>query len=76
MPQKFVRVRLDNGTEKSIPEIVAQTSGYKVLDKPTHGRDGRLLPPKHRVPLGVAASAKKSTTPKEAAASPDASKED
>ena len=57
MAQKFVRVRLENGSEKSVPEVVAQTSGYKVLDKPTHGRDGRLLPPKHRVPLGGAASA-------------------
>ena len=54
---KFVRVKLENGSEKSIPEVVAQTSGYKVLNKPTHGRDGRLLPPKHRVPLGGAASA-------------------
>lgn len=56
---KFVRVRLENGTEKSIPEAVAENSGYKVLSKPTHGRDGRLIPPKHRVPLGGAASATK-----------------
>lgn len=57
MAQKFVRVRLENGSEKSVPEVVAQTSGYTVLKKPTHGRDGRLLPPKHRVPLGGAAVA-------------------
>ena len=76
MPQKFVRVRLENGTEKSIPEVVAETSGYKVLDKPTHGRDGRLLPPKHRTPLGVAASAKKSSTAKAASVSADESQED
>lgn len=75
MPQKFVRVRLENGTEKSVPEVVAETSGYKVLDKPTHGRDGRLLPPKHRTPLGVAAAAKKSPTAKAAAAA-DESQED
>lgn len=56
---KFVRVRLENGTEKNVPAVVAKTSGYKVLDKPTHGRDGRALPPKHRVPLGGAASATK-----------------
>ena len=59
MPTKFVRVRLENGTEKSVPETVALTSGYKPLDKPTHGRDGRLLPPKPRVPLGGAVSAAK-----------------
>ena len=52
MAQKFVRVRLENGTEKSVPEVVAEVNGYKPLKKPTHGRDGRLLPPKHRVPLG------------------------
>ena len=74
MSQKFVRVRLENGTEKSVPEVVAETSGYKVLDKPTHGRDSRLLPPKHRVPLGGAASAKRKSST-EATAS-DASKED
>ena len=76
MPQKFVRVRLENGTEKSIPEVVAETSGYKVLDKPTHGLDGRLLPPKHRAPLGGAASATKSTPAKAKSAKADESQED
>jgi hypothetical protein len=52
MPQKFVRVRLPNGTEKSIPEVVARTSGYTVLDKDAYGRDGRLKPAKPRVALG------------------------
>lgn len=77
MPSKFVRVRLENGTEKSVPEVVAETSGYKVLDKPTHGRDGRLLSPKHRVPLGTASAAtprKSSAAAKKAAA--DESQED
>ena len=73
---KFVRVRLENGTEKSVPETVAETSGYKPLDKPTHGRDGRLLPPKHRVPLGTSASAKKSPTAKAKSAAADESQED
>ena len=54
---EFVRVRLENGTEKSVPVAVAENHSYKPLDKPTHGRDGRLLPPKPRVPLGGAASA-------------------
>ena len=76
MPQKFVRVRLENGTEKSLPETVAETSGYKPLDKPTHGRDGRLIPPKHRTPLGVAASAKKSPTAATKKAAADESQED
>ena len=76
MPQKFVRVRLENGTEKSLPETVAETSGYKPLDKPTHGRDGRLLPPKHRTPLGGAASATKSPTAKAKSAKADESQED
>ena len=62
MPQKFVRVRLENGTEKTVTEIVAQRYGYKALNKPTHGRDGRLLPPKHRVPLGGAAVADNTRT--------------
>ena len=52
MPQKYVRVRLENGSEKTVTEVVAQTNGYKALNKPTHGRDGRPLPPKHRTPLG------------------------
>jgi hypothetical protein len=72
---KFVRVRLENGTEKSVPETVAETSGYKVLDKPTHGRDGRLLPPKPRTPLGGAASASKSPA-KATRAAADESQED
>jgi hypothetical protein len=75
MPQKFVRVRLENGTEKSVPEVVAKTSDYKVLDKPTHGRDGRLLPPKHRTPLGGAASASKAPA-KAPRAAADESQED
>lgn len=74
MAQKFVRVRLENGTEKSVPETVAQTAGYKILDKPARGRDLRVLPDKPRVDLG-AASAKKKTTTTEADASHEASKE-
>ena len=57
MAQKHVRVRLENGSEVTMPEIAAESAGYKPLKKPTHGRDGRILPPKHRVPLGGAASA-------------------
>ena len=57
MAQKYVRVRLDNGTEKTVTEVVANLYGYKPLKKPTHGRDGRILPPKPRVPLGGAGSA-------------------
>ena len=73
MAQKFVRVRLENGTEKSVPETVAQTAGYKILDKPARGRDLRVLPDKPRVDLGASSAKKKSTT--EADASHEASKE-
>lgn len=72
---KHVRVRLENGTEKTVTEVVAQRYGYKPLRKPTHGRDGRMLPPKPRVPLGGAASAATSTDA-EADASTDESQED
>lgn len=74
MPQKFVRVRLENGSEASVPEVVAETSGYKPLNKPTHGRDGRLLPPKHRVPLGGRAASADNPRP-EARPASDAPKE-
>ena len=59
MPTTVVRVRLENGTEKSVPEAVAKRYGYKTLNKPTHNRDGALKSPKPRVPLGGAASATK-----------------
>jgi hypothetical protein len=59
MPTKFVRVRLENGTEKTVTETFAKIYGHKPLNKPTHGRDGQIKPPKHRVPLGGAASATK-----------------
>jgi len=67
---EFVRVRLENGTEKSVPAIVAKRYGYKPLRKPTHTRDGALKPPKPRVPLGGAVSA--DHTHPEASAASDA----
>jgi hypothetical protein len=73
---EFVRVRLDNGTEKTVSAVVASRYGYKPLDKPTHGKDGRILAPKHRVPLGTSASAKKSTPAKAKSAKADESQED
>lgn len=76
----FVRARLEDGTEKSVPEAVATNYGFEVLDKPTHGRDGRLLPPKPRVPMGTASAASKSRKPRKStsAGSPaaDESQED
>lgn len=45
----FVRVRLENGTEASIPERVAAAAGLTPLKKSAVGRDGQPLPPKHRV---------------------------
>ena len=76
----FVRVRLDNGTEKSVPEAVALRYNLEPLDKPTHGRDGRMLPPKPRVPLGMSASAaprkSRKTTSATKSAAADESQED
>ena len=57
----FVRIRLENGTEKTVTDVVAKRYGYKPLDKPTHTPDGRIKPPKPRVPLGGAASATKTS---------------
>ena len=77
MPQKFVRVRLENGTEKTIAKIVADIHGFVPLDKPTHGRDGRPLPDKHRVPLGTASAAKsRKKSPAVEPAAADESQED
>ena len=73
---KYVRVRLDNGTEKTVSEAAASNAGLKPLDKPTHSRDGRILPPKPRVELGTASAAAKSTSkPAAAKSSADSSKE-
>jgi hypothetical protein len=76
MPHNYVRVRLDNGSEKTVTELIASVYGYEVLDKPTHGRDGRPIPPKHRLPLGTPASAKKSPRAKATTVSADESQED
>jgi hypothetical protein len=76
MPHKFVRVRLGNGSEKTVTELIASRYDLEVLDKPTHGLDGRPLPPKPRLPLGTSASAKKSPTAKAKTVSADESQED
>jgi hypothetical protein len=75
MPE-YVRVRLDNGTEKTVTTVVADRYGFKALDKPTHGRDGRMLAPKPRVPLGTSVSAKKSSRAKAAPVSADEPEKD
>lgn len=43
---KFVRVRLENGAEASVPEAVARKHGLTPLNKPA-ARNGRALPAKH-----------------------------
>lgn len=69
MPKpEWVRVRYENGTEGTTTRVKAEAAGLKPLDKPAVGRDGRPLPPKHRVALGVK-SAKKSTSTKRRTAS-------
>ena len=45
---EFVRVRLENGSEASIPARAAEAAGLKPLKKPALGRDGRPLSTKHR----------------------------
>lgn len=57
MPHKFVRVRLENGSDATITEAHAEMAGLKPLRKPALRKDGTILPPKHRAPLGGAASA-------------------
>ena len=63
MPQVYARVRLDNGSEVTVTAHLAAVRGLKTLDKPAVGRDGRPLPPKHRVPLGTASAAKSRKSP-------------
>lgn len=45
----FVRVRLENGSEASIPESHAVMAGLAPLRKPALSRDGSPAPTKHRV---------------------------
>ena len=68
-----VRVRLQNGSHKTITKARADQLGLTPLKQDAVGRDGRDLPVKHRVELGTASAAKKSTS--EAKSSADASKE-
>lgn len=64
---QFVRVRMENGHEKSVPVAVQQRYSLPIVDKPAHARDGSVKAPKPRRPLGTAAP--KTRTPKKAAAS-------
>ena len=52
----FVRVREENGIEVSMPAAVAEAAGLKPLKKDAIHRDGSILPPKPRVPLGGASA--------------------
>ena len=71
MPE-FVRVRLANGSEASIPAAHAERADLTPLDKkPALNRDGSLAPTKPRVAKGAAAA----TTKSGASASTDAHKE-
>ena len=53
---EFVRVRLENGAEASIPAAQAESAGLKALSKPTHAADGSLLPIKPRTVKGAASA--------------------
>ena len=58
MATEYVRVRMHNGTHKSISKSHAERLGLQQLKQDAVGRDGRPLPPKHRVDLGTASAAK------------------
>ena len=55
MPE-FVRVRLENGAEASVPEAVAEGAGLKPLKKDAHLADGTVAPTKLRVSNGAASA--------------------
>ena len=74
MAVEYVRVRMETGTHKSIRADQAERLGLTPLKQDAVGRDGRPLPPKHRVETGTASAATRKST--EAKASTDASKED
>lgn len=48
---EFVRVRLANGSHKSMPTASAQSAGLRPLKQPALNRDGSLARTKHRVNL-------------------------
>lgn len=48
---EFVRVKLENGSDASVPAGFAERHQLEVLDKPAAGPNGRALPAKHRVDL-------------------------
>ena len=50
---EFVRVRMENGIEKSVPAATAKRAGFAVLDEPAMDSRGRMLPTK-RAPREVA----------------------
>lgn len=68
---QFVRVRLANGTHKSIPAASAEAAGLKPLKQPALNRDGTVAPEKPRVPLGGAVSATSSTNEAKASDTPE-----
>ena len=73
MATEYVRVRMHNGTHKSISKAHAERLGLQQLKQDAVGRDGRPLPPKHRVDLGTASAATRKSPAKSAA---DESQED
>ncbi len=52
----WVRVRLENGTEKSVAPQTAEAFGLKSLGKPAIGNDGWPLPDKPRTAKGAASA--------------------
>jgi len=66
---EYVRVRLENGSHKTVTRYVAEAAGLPILDQDPLQRDGRPVPVKRRVQLGTreAANPRKATTRKRAA---------
>ena len=46
MAAEFVRVRLPNGVEKTLPAATAKRAGFTVLDEPALNARGVMLPTK------------------------------
>lgn len=68
----FVRVKLEDGSEASVPESYAKSRGFAVIEKDATDASGRALPPKSKTSKGRAA--KKAAPAKKTAAKKTAAK--
>lgn len=75
MAVEYVRVRMENGSHKTIRADHAERLGLKPLKQDGLGRDGRPRPPVHRADLGTASAATTRSSTASSASS-DESQED